>query len=215
MAERKKDRPGVMLYFDSVRPALNRLDDTQCGRLFRAVVDYAEYGVIPELDPLVGMVFDLLVPKIDRDAERYEESREQRQYAVYCREKQKAGEPCMKIAEWRLSRYQHPDNDSNGPISPDIGKNGSCPSTSISTTPSVSPSTTPSASISSSANTTGKGEAEGYKGDGEGKPTPAMLQAEWKEARRNGENEKALALVNALFRQGYNIDFGTGELSRR
>ena len=27
MAERKKDRPGVMLYFDSVRPALNRLDD--------------------------------------------------------------------------------------------------------------------------------------------------------------------------------------------
>ena len=205
MAERKKDRPGVMLYFDSVRPALNRLDDTQCGRLFRAVVDYAEYGVVPELDALVGMVFDLLVPKIDRDAERYEESREQRQYAVYCREKQKAGEPCMKIAEWRLSRYQPPDNDSNGPISPDNKNIGPYPSTT----------TSPSTSTTTSANTTGKGEAAGYKGEGEGKPTPAMLQAEWKEARRNGENEKALALVNALFRQGYNIDFGTGELSRR
>ncbi|MCR5575687.1 MAG: DUF6291 domain-containing protein [Oscillospiraceae bacterium] len=125
MAERKKDRPGVMLYFDSVRPALNRLDDLQCGRLFRAVVDYAEYGTIPELEPLVGMAFDLLVPKIDRDAEKYEESREQRQYAVYCREKQRAGEPCLKIEEWRLSRYMPPDSGNIGPISPDIEKNGS------------------------------------------------------------------------------------------
>lgn len=213
MAERKKDRPGVMLYFDSVRPALNRLDDTQCGRLFRAVVDYAEYGVVPELDPLVGMVFDLLVPKIDRDAERYEESREQRQYAVYCREKQKAGEPCMKIAEWRLSRYKPPNSENIGPIAPDNERNGSYPSTSP--TPSVSPSITSSASISSSANAAGKGEAEGYKGDGEGKPTPVMLQTEWKEARRNGDNKKALALTNALCRQGYNINFETGELSRR
>ena len=178
MAERKKDRPGVMLYFDSVRPALNRLDDTKCGQLFRAVVDYAEYGVVPELDALVGMVFDLLVPKIDRDAEKYEESREQRQYAVYCREKQKAGEPCLKIAEWRLSRYKPPDCENIGPISPVIEKNGSYPSASISTTPSVSPSITPSASISSSAKGAGKGEAEGYKGDGEGKPPPTQREAE-------------------------------------
>ena len=215
MAERKKDRPGVMLYFDSVRPALNRLDDTQCGRLFRAVVDYAEYGVIPELDALVGMVFDLLVPKIDRDAEKYEESREQRQYAVYCREKQKAGEPCMKIAEWRLARYKPPDSKNIGPISPDNEKNGSYPSTSITVSPSVSPSITPSVSISSSTKGAGKGEAEGYKGDGEGKPTPTTLQAAWRDAKKAGDNAKAFEIVNALFRLGYSIDFTTGELSKR
>ena len=154
MAERKKERPGVMLYFDSVRPALNRLDDMKCGQLFRAVVDYAEYGEIKDLDPLVGMAFDLLVPRIDRDAERYEESREQRQYAVYCREKQKAGEPCLKIAEWRLSRFKPPDNGNIGPISPDNKSIGPYPSTTTSS------STSPSTHISSSGKEARKGESE-------------------------------------------------------
>ncbi len=86
-----KDRPGVMLYFDAIRPAITRLDDAQCGALLRSVMDYAQYGVVPELDPMTGLAFDMLVPKIDRDAEHYEESREQRRYAVYVREKKKNG----------------------------------------------------------------------------------------------------------------------------
>ena len=80
MTTNQKERPGVMLYFDVLRPMINRLDAAQCGVLLRAVMDYAQYGVMPELDPMTGMAFDMLVPKIDHDAERYEESREQRQY---------------------------------------------------------------------------------------------------------------------------------------
>ena len=80
-----KARPGVMIYFESVRPALSRLDNEQCGALFRAIIDYAEYGAVPDLEPMTGMAFDLLRPKIDRDAEKYEESREQRQHAVSIR----------------------------------------------------------------------------------------------------------------------------------
>lgn len=195
MVGRKKDRPGVMLYFDSVRPALNRLDDTQCGQLFRAVVDYAENGVSPELDALVGMVFDLLVPKIDRDAEKYEESREQRQYAVYCREKQKAGEPCLKIAEWRRSRFKPPDNESIGSISADNESIGSYPSTSISVSPTISPSISPSTSISPSGNTARKETVEGYKGDGEGKPPSTQRDAE---SDFEKKRQEAIAKLSAV-----------------
>ena len=106
MTGKSKERPGVMLYFDAVRPAISRLDETQCGVLLRSVMDYAQYGVVPELDPMTGLAFDMLVPKIDRDAERYEESREQRQYAVYTREKKRSGEPVMSIGEWRLFRQR-------------------------------------------------------------------------------------------------------------
>ena len=171
MAGRKKDRPGVMLYFDSVRPALNRLDDTQCGQLFRAVVDYAEYGVVPELDALVGMVFDLLVPKIDRDAEKYEETREQRQYAVYCREKQKAGEPYLKIAEWRLSRSKPPSNENIGSY--------------LSTSP--------------SGNTARKETVEGYKGDGEGKPLSTQRDTETDFEKKRQEALAKLSAKSDIF----------------
>lgn len=75
MADKAK-RPGVMLYFDDIKPAINRMDDEQCGRLLRAIVSYAETGEKPEIDGMEGLVFDMLIPKIDRDGERYEESRE-------------------------------------------------------------------------------------------------------------------------------------------
>ena len=120
MTGKSKERPGVMLYFDAVRPVISRLDETQCGVLLRSIMDYAQYGVVPELDSMTGLAFDMLVPKIDRDAERYEESREQRQYAVYTREKKRSGEPVMSIGEWRLFR-QREDEKNIGPIRPDIG----------------------------------------------------------------------------------------------
>lgn len=206
MAERK-ERPGVMLYFDIFRPLLNRFDDEKAGSLLRAVMDYSELGVVyDDQDPLVGMAFELIRPKLDYDAERYEESREQRQYAVYCREKQKAGEPCMKISEWRLSRY----SQNIGPISPDNENNGSYPSISVS--PSIPTNT--SAFISTTGKETRAGEAEGYKGEGEG-DSASDLRNRWRDAKENGDMAEALNISNALFRMGYNLDHITGELSKR
>ncbi len=133
-----KARPGVMIYFEAVRPALSRLDNEQCGALFRAIIDYAEYGTVSDLEPMTGMAFDLLRPKIDRDAEKYEESREQRLHAVYVREAKRRGEQPLPISEWRLHRELSSDN---GPISPDIKEIGPYPSTTSS--PSLSPTTAP------------------------------------------------------------------------
>ena len=164
MTGKSKERPGVMLYFDAVRPAISRLNETQCGVLLRSVMDYAQYGVLPELDPMTGLAFDMLVPKIDRDAERYEESREQRQYAAYTREKKRSGEQALSIAEWRLARLRADERD-NGPLRPDNGPLPSAstsPSTSATTSPSASTSASPSTSLSASPAAAG----EGCKGEG-------------------------------------------------
>lgn len=192
--KRSQDRPGIMLYFDSIRPALNRLSNEQCGALLRAVLDYAEYGEAAELDAMAGMAFDMLRPKIDRDAKRYEETRESRQYAVYCREVKKRGEQPVGPAEWRLRQHQMLSNDS-----------GRYPTTSTSPSPTASTSTFPSAS--------GKTTGEGCKGEGEGEPQ--TLYAEWLSAMDEKNNSRAFEISNRLFGLGYRVDIQTRELMRR
>ena len=223
MAIKQKERPGVMLYFDDVRPVISRLDEIQCGVLLRSVMDYAQYGVVPELDPMTGLAFDMLVPKIDRDAERYEESREQRQYAGYVREKKRSGEPVMSIAEWRLARLRagEPDNGpirpDNGPIPPDNGSmrpdNGPIPSTSASatTTASASPSAPASPSASSSTSLFTDASGEGSKGEGEARE----LYAQWLRALDEKDNILALKLGGQLYSLGYQADKTTRQLTKR
>ena len=216
MAIKQKERPGVMLYFDDVRPVISRLDVTQCGVLLRSVMDYAQYGVVPELDPMTGLAFDMLVPKIDRDAERYEESREQRQYAGYVREKKRSGEPALSIAEWRLARLRAGEPD-NGPIPPDNGSippdNGSIPSTSASatTTASASPSAPASPSASSSTSLFTDASGEGCKGEGEAR----RVFAEWLRALDAKDKLLALKLDGQLYSLGYQTDKTTRKLTKR
>ena len=73
-------RPGVMFYFD-VRPCIKRLSESEKGRLFEAILDYAQFGVIPEVDGMLGVAWDFIQPKIDRDNEKYETVVEQRKTA--------------------------------------------------------------------------------------------------------------------------------------
>ena len=220
MTTRQKERPGVMLYFDAVRPAISRLDETQCGVLLRSVMDYAQYGVVPELDPMTGLAFDMLVPKIDRDAERYEESREQRQYAGYVREKKRSGEQALSIAEWRLAKLRAGESD-NGPIRPDNGPirpdNGPLPSTSTATTTTAAAATTtttsasPSASSTTSLSPSAAAAGEGYKGEGEAQ----RLFAQWLRALDEKNNILALKLDGQLYALGYQADKTTRQLSKR
>ena len=207
-----KARPGVMIYFEAVRPALSRLDNEQCGALFRAIIDYAEYGAVSDLEPMTGMAFDLLRPKIDRDAEKYEESREQRQHAVYVREAKRRGEEPLTLSEWRTNRELSSDN---GPISPDIENIGPYPSTTISPATATSTTTALSTSSSVSSSTAGEGAEteEGCKGEGEGEPQ--QLYREWLSAMDEGERGRACEISNRLFSLGYLVDIHTQELKRR
>ena len=205
MTARQKERPGVMLYFDAVRPAISRLNEAQCGVLLRSVMDYAQYGVLPELDPMTGLAFDMLVPKIDRDAERYEESREQRQYAAYTREKKRSGEQALSIAEWRLARLRTDERD-NGPLRLD---NGPLPSASTSTSaPTAAPA---SASISTASSSSAAAAGEGYKGEG----VARSLFAQWLRALEAKDSVTAMKLDGQLYALGYQTDITTKQLRPR
>lgn len=92
-------KPGVMFYFD-IRPCIKRLTLEEKGRLFEAILDYGEFGVVPEMDGVLGVAWDFLQPKIDRDGERYDRQVKQKQYAVFTREfKRKGGSP-IPFDEW-------------------------------------------------------------------------------------------------------------------
>lgn len=164
-----KTRPGVVLYFDSLCPALARLSNEQNGMLLRGIVDYAQTGAIPELDNMTGLVFEMLRPSIDRDGERYAESVAQRRFAVYCREAKKRGEEPMSFEEWQ--RVLSSDN-------------GSYPTTTSTTISTPSSSTTPTPFQKIDSASTAGGASGGCKGDNPLTPE--------EETRRNQELQRQI-----------------------
>lgn len=96
-------RPGVMLYFD-VRPCLKRLSREEKGLLFEGILDYAELGILPEFDGMLGVAWDFIQPRLDRDGEAYEKSVAQKRYATYCRQCKKNGEEPMPFESWEAAQ---------------------------------------------------------------------------------------------------------------
>lgn len=125
-------RPGVMFYFD-IRPCIKRLSLEEKGRLFEAILDYGEYGAVPEVDGVLGIAWDFIQPKIDKDGERYETQIEQKQYAVFAREIKKHGGTPVPFAEWK----ELTDNERSRLLSADTGRYPTTNSTSTSTTTST------------------------------------------------------------------------------
>lgn len=98
------DKPGVVLYFD-VLPALGFLNYEQKGKLFEAILEYGDCEKVPDFseDPLLGMAWCFVGPRIDRDGESYGEKKEQRKYAAYCREVKKNGATPLTFDEWKAA----------------------------------------------------------------------------------------------------------------
>lgn len=131
-------QPGVMLYFDILEP-IKVLPDEDKGRLLVAILEYGNFGTVPEFDGMLAMAWGFVRPKIDRDREEYNRSVLRRQYATACRERKKKGEPEITFDEWLKTL----DINGNQIVSPDINDNQWYPTTttSASTTPSTTPST--------------------------------------------------------------------------
>ncbi len=77
-------QPGVMLYFD-IRPCLARLTMDQQGQLFNAILDYGEEGIEPNFDYMLGIAWDFIKPRLERDKERYAEISRKRAEAAQAR----------------------------------------------------------------------------------------------------------------------------------
>lgn len=137
-------RPGVMLFFD-VRPALKRLTVEERGRLFEAILDYGELGLLPEFEGGLGIVWDFIQPRIDQDAERYADKVLKNKYSAYVREAKKADIQPAEFETWRTD----PDSFYRA-ISSDVKRHPTTTSTTTSTPTSTATTTVAAAKQRSS-----------------------------------------------------------------
>lgn len=91
------NRPGVMIYFETAK-AIRWMDYESKGRLFDAMIAYAEDGEVPKFEGVLAAVWPFLASSIDRDAARYEEIVEQ---------KRKAGKASAAKRQAQAEEQQH------------------------------------------------------------------------------------------------------------
>lgn len=111
-------RPGIMLYFDILEP-IKVLSDADKGRLFIAILEYGQSGKVPAFDGILALAWGFVKPKIDKDSEEYNRTILKRQYATFCRDRKRKGEPDITFEEWLMTlddgKYGA-DNDSSQKI---------------------------------------------------------------------------------------------------
>ncbi len=106
------DRPGIMVYFDDWTPLL-KLDDSSLASLLRAAIRYGMTGEAADFEGTNAILWEMIVPKIDRDGDRYAARKTSGEYAVYCREAKRRGEEPPPFAEWNENRSVSNDIGSN------------------------------------------------------------------------------------------------------
>ncbi len=95
-------RPGIMLYFDILEP-IRVLPDADKGRLLVAMLEYGQQGILPEFDGMLALAWGFVKPKLDKDSEEYNRTILKRQYATFCRDRKKKGEPEISFEEWMMT----------------------------------------------------------------------------------------------------------------
>ena len=141
-------RPGIMLYFDILEP-IRVLPDDDKGRLLVAMLEYGKMGTVPEFDGMLALAWGFVKPKLDKDSEEYNRTILKRQYATFCRDRKKKGEPDISFEEWMMTI----DNQSYHMVSHDI-KWYPTTSTTATTTPATNTSTTTATAAAATTITT-------------------------------------------------------------
>ena len=107
-------RPGIMLYFDILEP-IRVLPDADKGRLLVAMLEYGQVGTVPDFDGMLALAWGFVKPKLDKDSEEYNKTVLKRQYATFCRDRKRKGEPDISFEEWVMTiddhSYQMVSND--------------------------------------------------------------------------------------------------------
>lgn len=81
---KEKNRPGMMLYFDTFAVMRKYLAPEELAAAMCQLVDYAEHGIEPiDLPGAAAVAFDLIKPRLDRDAEAYEDKVRGSQYGGF------------------------------------------------------------------------------------------------------------------------------------
>ena len=141
-------RPGIMLYFDILEP-IRELPDAEKGQLLVAMLEYGQSGKIPEFDGKLGLTlaWGFIRPKLDKDSEEYNKTVLKRQYATFCRDRKKKGEPEVSFEDWLMTI----DNQSYQVISSDTKW---YPTTSTTSTTPTNTNTSTTTAAAATTNTT-------------------------------------------------------------
>jgi len=75
-----KNKKSFIMYTD-YQKHINRLSDEEAGRLIKAVLEYTNTSIEPELSPAADMAFSFIKEQIDRDLEKWEETCQKRSEA--------------------------------------------------------------------------------------------------------------------------------------
>ena len=113
----QENKGSFVLYFD-YRKHLEFLTDAECGKLFKALLDYGETKKEPELEGAARMAFSFIACQMDRDAEKYAETCRKRSEAGKKggRPKSNASDEEAKKANGfskKQSEAKKPDNDTD------------------------------------------------------------------------------------------------------
>ena len=107
-------RPGIMIYFDMLGP-IRVLPDADKGKLLVAMLEYGQTGKAPVFDGMLALAWEFVRPKIDRDSDEYNRTVLKRQYATFCRDRKKKGDPEISFEEWKQivgnQNYQEVSSD--------------------------------------------------------------------------------------------------------
>ena len=139
-------RPGIMLYFDILEP-IRVLPDAEKGRLLVAMLEYGQSGKVPQFEGELGLTlaWGFVKPKLDKDSEEYNKTVLKRQYATFCRDRKRKGEPDISFEEWLMLI----DDQSYQMVSNDIKWH---PTTSSTTTPSTNTNTSSTTAAAATTN---------------------------------------------------------------
>ena len=150
-------RPGIMLYFDILEP-IRALPDSDKGRLLVAMLEYGQSGKVPQFNGELGLTlaWGFVKPKIDKDSEEYNKTVLKRQFATFCRDRKKKGEPDITFEEWLITI----DNHGNHMIPHDI---------------TWYPTTTPSTHTSTTITTAAAASTNGNEDGGDGSDTDCKV----------------------------------------
>lgn len=98
-------RPGIMVYFD-IRENFELLTFEEIGVYVMAMLDYGEYGLLPEFnDRVLKGMWRGTRKDIDADGMKYERICIQSEYGNYCKKEKKLQKEPMSYEEYVLDRH--------------------------------------------------------------------------------------------------------------
>ena len=154
------ERPGFMLYFDTA-PAFEPLSNENAGRLIKAVFTYASTGELVPLDDSLTLLFELIRPKLDRDAEKYEQTVQRRKYGGYRKACYDRGETPLEYEVW----LEHARACTSMPTTATTSTTATATTTATTSTTATTPTAKTNTNLTVASAGSGKGSLRGNPDD--------------------------------------------------